>query len=181
MSCWWRRRPPSAQVSFVGRLERAAITKISPTACPARSPATSAASRSTTRRACSATAGTSARHSVLEHQCAPYTLPYMFFGPNQFRIWEDAQPGHAGAHRHPDVPGHLPAAPDDLDGRAPAPAGVRAAHLHGLLDRRVERRHPDDHDHAHQGRLLPPQRRPGQRSHRRSSSTGCATATCCRR
>jgi glyoxylase-like metal-dependent hydrolase (beta-lactamase superfamily II) len=29
-----------------------------------------------------------ARHSVLEHQCAPYTLPYMFFGPNQFRIWE---------------------------------------------------------------------------------------------
>src|SRR5687768_4119996 len=30
-----------------------------------------------------------ARHSVIEHQCAPYTLPYMFFGPNQFRIWED--------------------------------------------------------------------------------------------
>jgi glyoxylase-like metal-dependent hydrolase (beta-lactamase superfamily II) len=33
-----------------------------------------------------------ARHSVLEHQCAPYTLPYMFFGPNQFRIWEERQP-----------------------------------------------------------------------------------------
>jgi len=33
-----------------------------------------------------------ARHSVLEHQCAPYTLPYMFFGPNQFRIWEEKQP-----------------------------------------------------------------------------------------
>ena len=30
-----------------------------------------------------------ARHSVLEHQCAPYTLPYMFFGPNQFRIWQE--------------------------------------------------------------------------------------------
>ena len=29
------------------------------------------------------------RHSVLEHQCAPYTLPYMFFGPNQIRIWEE--------------------------------------------------------------------------------------------
>jgi glyoxylase-like metal-dependent hydrolase (beta-lactamase superfamily II) len=28
------------------------------------------------------------RHSVLEEQCAPYTLPYMFFGPNQFRIWQ---------------------------------------------------------------------------------------------
>ncbi|HXH25236.1 MAG TPA: MBL fold metallo-hydrolase [Vicinamibacterales bacterium] len=33
-----------------------------------------------------------ARHSVLEHQCAPYTLPYMFFGPNQFRIWEERHP-----------------------------------------------------------------------------------------
>jgi cyclase len=33
-----------------------------------------------------------ARHSVLEHQCAPYTLPYMFFGPNQFRIWEEKHP-----------------------------------------------------------------------------------------
>jgi len=33
-----------------------------------------------------------ARHSVLEHQCAPYTLPYMFFGPNQFRIWEEKNP-----------------------------------------------------------------------------------------
>jgi cyclase len=33
-----------------------------------------------------------ARHSVLEHQCAPYTLPYMFFGPNQFRIWQENNP-----------------------------------------------------------------------------------------
>jgi glyoxylase-like metal-dependent hydrolase (beta-lactamase superfamily II) len=33
-----------------------------------------------------------ARHSVLEHQCAPYTLPYMFFGPNQFRIWQVTHP-----------------------------------------------------------------------------------------
>jgi cyclase len=33
-----------------------------------------------------------ARHSVIEHQCAPYTIPYMFFGPNQFRIWETHNP-----------------------------------------------------------------------------------------
>ena len=33
-----------------------------------------------------------ARHSVLEHQCAPYTIPYMFFGPNQFRISEERNP-----------------------------------------------------------------------------------------
>jgi len=32
------------------------------------------------------------RHSVLEEQCAPYTMPYMFFGPNQFRIWQDVNP-----------------------------------------------------------------------------------------
>ena len=32
------------------------------------------------------------RHSVLEEQCAPYTMPYMFFGPNQFRIWQLVQP-----------------------------------------------------------------------------------------
>ncbi len=32
------------------------------------------------------------RHSVLEEQCAPYTLPYMFFGPNQFRIWQQVNP-----------------------------------------------------------------------------------------
>jgi glyoxylase-like metal-dependent hydrolase (beta-lactamase superfamily II) len=32
------------------------------------------------------------RHSVLEEQCAPYTLPYMFFGPNQFRIWQQTNP-----------------------------------------------------------------------------------------
>jgi len=31
-------------------------------------------------------------YSVLEHQCAPYTLPYIFFGPNQFRISEDRNP-----------------------------------------------------------------------------------------
>jgi cyclase len=29
-----------------------------------------------------------ARYSVLEHQCAPYVLPYLYFGPNQFRVWE---------------------------------------------------------------------------------------------
>jgi len=32
------------------------------------------------------------RHSVPEHQCAPYSLPYIFFGPNQFRISEERQP-----------------------------------------------------------------------------------------
>src|SRR5215216_697994 len=29
-----------------------------------------------------------ARVSQLEHQCAPYTLPYNYLGPTQVRIWE---------------------------------------------------------------------------------------------
>ena len=33
-----------------------------------------------------------ARHSVLEHQCAPYTLPQNFFVPNQVRIWQEHYP-----------------------------------------------------------------------------------------
>jgi hypothetical protein len=67
----------------------------------------------------------------------------MFFGPNQFRIWQQVNPDTQELVGHRDAPRHLPAAPDDLAGRASAPAGIRAAHVHGLLDRRVERRHPD--------------------------------------
>ncbi len=33
-----------------------------------------------------------ARHSVLEHQCAPYAVPYIYHGPNQFRIWYEHNP-----------------------------------------------------------------------------------------
>jgi glyoxylase-like metal-dependent hydrolase (beta-lactamase superfamily II) len=32
------------------------------------------------------------RTTVLEHQCQPYTMPYLFHGPLQFRIWEERQP-----------------------------------------------------------------------------------------
>lgn len=33
-----------------------------------------------------------ARYSVLEHQCAPYVIPYLYFGPNQIRISEMRHP-----------------------------------------------------------------------------------------
>src|SRR5688572_8971231 len=33
-----------------------------------------------------------ARYSVLEHQCAPYVIPYLYFGPNQIRISENRHP-----------------------------------------------------------------------------------------
>jgi cyclase len=32
------------------------------------------------------------RTTVLEHQCQPYTMPYLFHGPLQFRVWEERQP-----------------------------------------------------------------------------------------
>src|SRR6266853_3599442 len=46
----------------------------------------------------------------------------------------------------------------DLHGRPPAPAGLRALLVDGLLDRRLAGRHPQDHDDASERGLLPPQR-----------------------
>src|SRR3989442_15874195 len=32
------------------------------------------------------------RVNVLEHQCQPYSLPHIYRGPLQFRIWEEKDP-----------------------------------------------------------------------------------------
>jgi hypothetical protein len=32
------------------------------------------------------------RVSLLEHQCEPYSLPHIYRGPLQFRIWEEKDP-----------------------------------------------------------------------------------------
>ena len=69
----------------------------------------------------------------------------------------------AGDRRVPAVQRHVHAVAHDLDGRPRASARARAAHAHGLLDRRVARRHPHGHDDAHQEGVLPPQRHPEQR------------------
>ena len=53
--------------------------------------------------------------------------------------------------------------PDDLDGRPPASARIRAAHVAGVLDRQMGRRHPHRLHHAHQAGVDPPQRRAEQR------------------
>ena len=105
------------------------------------------------------------RTTVLEHQCQPYTMPYLFHGPLQFRVWEERQPDYAGVPGDQVLHRHLPAVAHDLDGRPPAPARVRAPHVHGVLDRRMERRHPHRDHYPYQGGLLPPQRHPQQRSH----------------
>ena len=52
---------------------------------------------------------------------------------------------------------------DHLDGWTPASSRVGAAHLAGILDRRVERRDSHGDHHAPQSRLDPPQRRGAQR------------------
>src|SRR2546426_7201364 len=33
------------------------------------------------------------RVTLLEHQCQPYSLPHIFRGPMQFRIWNEKDPG----------------------------------------------------------------------------------------
>ena len=81
------------------------------------------------------------RTTLLEHICAPYALPYMFHGPLQFRVWETHDPDTQELVAINMFLGHLPAEADDLDGRPSASARVRAAHLDGILDRRVQRRH----------------------------------------
>src|SRR5262249_30044579 len=53
---------------------------------------------------------------------------------------------------------------DDLDGRPPASAGIRRAHVGRLLDRQMGRRHADGRDQPHQAGLDSAQRAPGKRS-----------------
>ena len=71
---------------------------------------------------------------------------------------------NAADHRDQAIHQHLRADADDLDGRPSAPVGVRAAHVHGIFNRRVGGRHADGDDHASEAGLAPPQRRPRKRS-----------------
>ena len=73
---------------------------------------------------------------------------------------------HAAARRVPHA--HLVAAAraDDLDGRPSASARVRRAHVAGVLDRQVGRRHADGDDHASEDGVDSPQRHPAQRQGR---------------
>ncbi len=83
--------PASAQVSFVGDWS-ARIHEDQPDRVPGEEPGDFSGIPLNEAGRRFGDAWDVARHSVLEHQCAPYTLPYMFFGPNQFRIWEERHP-----------------------------------------------------------------------------------------
>ncbi len=80
--------PASAQVNFVGEWN-GRYHEDQPDRVPGEEPGTSAALPINEAARLFGDSWDVARHSVLEHQCAPYTLPYMFFGPNQFRIWQE--------------------------------------------------------------------------------------------
>ena len=86
-----RRLPRSAQVSFVGDWS-GRYHEDQPDRVPGEEPGDFSGLPINDAARMFGDSWDVARHSVLEHQCAPYTLPYMFFGPNQFRILEDKHP-----------------------------------------------------------------------------------------
>ena len=71
--------------------------------------------------------------------------------------------GHAAAHQDPHAYRLARAAPRDLDGRAPASARLRRAHLAGFLDGQLGGRRPGREDDASEGGLDAPQRFAAQR------------------
>ena len=156
---------------------RRGFTRISPNAFPAPTSATTWACRSTTRRGCTATAGTrrssrcpsisASRIRPTTRRAAPRTCA------SGARFDHDIAAARRLSHAH------LVAAAGahDLDGRPPASARIRRAHLAGFLDRQVGRRHADGHDHAPEDGMDSPQRHPAQRQGACSPSTSCVTAT----
>ncbi len=105
------------------------------------------------------------RTTVLEHQCQPYTMPYLFHGPLQFRVWEERQPDtqeflaikfYIGTYQQWRTIW--------MDGR-PHPPEYAPHTFMGFSTGEWNGDILTVTDHAHQGGLLPPQRHPQQRSH----------------
>ena len=103
------------------------------------------------------------RLSLREHQCKVHIAPYILSRPDAVPRLRGQRSADAAARRHQELHQHLRAGAHDLDGRPAASAGVGAAHLDGVLDRQVGRRHPDRLHHPHQAGMDPPQRRAQQR------------------
>ena len=100
---------------------------------------------------------------TLGYQCRPHASPHQWRGLGGARILKEQDPltrdvnvYHIQFMRSLDRPIFM-------DRRA-ASAGLRAAHLDRLFDRRVDRQHAEDHDHAPEGRV-PPARRPADLRH----------------
>ena len=83
--------PAAAQVSFVGDFS-GRYHEDQPDRVPGEEPGNMAGIPVNDAARMYADSWNEARYSVLEHQCAPYVLPYLYFGPNQVRIWETRHP-----------------------------------------------------------------------------------------
>ena len=104
------------------------------------------------------------RLTLQEHQCRVHVAPYIYHGPLNLRIWEEKDPETQQRHRDQELHQHLRADAHDLDGRPSASIAVRAAHLHGFLDRPLGGQQAHRHDHASEAGLAAAQRRSRERS-----------------
>ena len=158
----WRPRLPRRSISPA--CGRRSSTRISPSAFPVRTSATTPGCRSTMRRACAPISWDASLLTLPEHQCKPHPSTYGFRGVGNLRIVDATgsrrRSRSSSSHAH-SVAG---AAARHLDGRASASAGVRGAHLAGFLHRRWEGDTPRRDDDAPQGGLDSPQRAAHDRS-----------------
>ena len=98
------------------------------------------------------------RVNLLEHQCQPYNLPHIFRGPMQFRMWSQKDPATQEIIAFNQFLGtYQQFRTIWMDGRPHPPEyaphtfmGFSTGEWHGDIS--------DRHDHAHQERVLPPQR-----------------------
>jgi hypothetical protein len=97
-----------------------------------------------------------------EHQCKPHPADYSPRGPANLRIWRDIDhdtQSLLAIHTH--ISWRQPERTSD--GRPSASAGICRAHLAGIFDGQVRRRHADgDHDPSEDG-VDSPQRHPAKR------------------
>ena len=60
------------------------------------------------------------RGSLLEHQCQPYSVPHIYRGPLQFRVWEEKNPDTQELIAIREFLGTYMQWRTDLDGRSPS-------------------------------------------------------------
>ena len=107
--------------------------------------------------------------SLPDYQCRVHPSDYA----NSFadiRMWHEINTSTQELDRDPLAALRVADATNVLDGRPRASAGLRGAHVDGLLDRRVGRQHAEGDDHAFEGRLAAPQRRRAQRQRDRDGA-----------
>ena len=93
------------------------------------------------------------RITLPEEQCRVHVSPYIYRGPTNLRIWERRTRRRRTCSAIKHLQQHLRADAHHLDGRPSASGSERGAHLDGLLDRPLGRRHAHRRDDPHQAGL----------------------------